>query len=303
MGVTISKNCKNCTTLFRTNKKNLNNPNFNYCSNCRNNRKNCEICNKKICKQGRTCSKECAYELRKKSWLKTCGTKHNFSKNSLSRKKWEKEMLEKEGIKNVFQRESVKEKSRKTHLKKLGVDNPSKSKKIKDQKEKTCLKNYNVKCGFNLSKQINETMIKKYGQLRISNGDKISEYRKKILRPKYEKLGIWVPLNQLSKYQLYSYNVWEITRQNIKKYGELINSNLLKENIKIKEYKNKWSIDHKYSILTGFNHQISPKIIGSIVNLEILSFSKNSKKSSKCSISKEKLIDLYNIFEYENKKN
>ena len=48
------------------------------------------------------------------------GCKHNFEKNCESRKKWEKRLFEEEGITNVFQRESVKEKILSTLLDKYG---------------------------------------------------------------------------------------------------------------------------------------------------------------------------------------
>lgn len=303
MGLTKTKKCKNCSREFRTNIKNLSDPEFEYCSFCRKNHKECAICGKQIFIQAKTCSKKCAYELRKISWKKSCGSEHNFSKQSSSRKKWEKRLKDEEGIDNVFQRESVKEKSKKKHLKNLGVDNPSKSINIKKKKIESCLKNYGVTHGWCLTEKVNETMLKKYGQLRISNGGKISKYRREILRPEMEKLGIWIPLSNLSEYQIYVYNVWAITKEQLKKFGCLINSELLKENKIIDEWKEKWSIDHKFSISEGFKKKISPEIIGSIINLNIIKFSENSSKQSKCSLSLEKLIKDYNNFTNENQIN
>lgn len=49
-----------------------------------------------------------------KTMLERWGTKHNFDKDNPSRKKWEKRLLEEEGITNVFQRESVKVKIKNT---------------------------------------------------------------------------------------------------------------------------------------------------------------------------------------------
>jgi hypothetical protein len=301
MDKTISRKCKNCSREFRTNKKNINNPNFLFCSICRKHHKNCEICGNEIFVQARTCSKECAYELRKLSWNMSCGSNHNFSKNSKSRKIWEKRLKEEEGIANVFQRESVKEKSKETWIKNHGVDNPSKSSEIHEKKVNTCLKNHNVTNGWLLTEKVNATMLKNYGQLRITDGEKISKNRREILRPKMEKLGIWIPLSELSEYQLYTYNVWSITNEQIRNYGHLIDSVLLKENKNINEWKEKWSIDHKFSIKEGWNKKISPEIMGSITNLEIISFSDNSSKQSNCSITLEKLIKNYNTFINENK--
>lgn len=55
-----------------------------------------------------------AKEKYKATMLKNWGTEHNFNKNCLSRKNWEKKLLEEEGIVNVFQREDVKRKIKET---------------------------------------------------------------------------------------------------------------------------------------------------------------------------------------------
>jgi hypothetical protein len=290
--------CKNCGYVFHPIKQYKNEE---YCCKCRKYHKNCEICGKEIFVQGRTCSKKCAYELRKKSWKQTCGAEHNFCKNSSSRKQWEEKLLKEEGIINVWQREDVKEKSKQTCLKNHNVENISKSEKAKKQKVKTCLKNYGVISGFCLTEKINETMLRKYGKLRITNGKKISEIRNsKEFRKKMEDLGLWIPLMYLSEYEIYAYNVWSITKEHIKLYGEHMKIKL-KENKFIFEFKNKNTIDHKFSISEGFKNKVSPEIIGSIVNLEILTASKNSSKCRKCSISLNKLLNDYQNFINENK--
>ena len=56
----------------------------------------------------------------KQTYLKHYGCEHNFCKNSESRKEWEQRLLDTEGITNVFQRESVKQKSKETLLKNYG---------------------------------------------------------------------------------------------------------------------------------------------------------------------------------------
>jgi hypothetical protein len=79
---------------------------------------------------------KCANKLKELSFLKSCGTTHNFSKKSKSRIQWESKLLMDEGIINVFQREEVKEKSKKTLKKKYGVEHISKSDEIKKRKTK-----------------------------------------------------------------------------------------------------------------------------------------------------------------------
>ena len=51
-------------------------------------------------------------------------------------------------------------------------------------------------------------------------------------------------------------------------------------------------LDHKYSILKGFNNNVSPKIVGHWKNLEIMSGSKNRSKQEKCSIELTELLTL-----------
>jgi hypothetical protein len=250
----VKKICKNCGYNFYPTKKYKDTP---YCCTCRRNHKLCEICGKEIFVQARTCSKECAYELRKLSWLQTCGTTHNFCKDSSSRKKWEEKLLNEEGIINVWQRKDVKEKSKQTLLKNYGVENPSQSSVIIERKRITFNKNGN---------------------------------------------GVWIPFDQLTEYQIYRNNVWQITNQSIKKYGNdmLINRKKYNEN---KIYKNKLAIDHKYSVSQGFKNKISPEIVGCIINLQLLTVSENASKNGKCSISLQKLVNDYNNFINENKGN
>ena len=71
---------------------------YKLCSNCR--KYNiCKNCGDEFHhKQNKTCSIKCTKELKEKSFLLSCGTKHNFYKNSKSRIDWEKNLLENEGI-------------------------------------------------------------------------------------------------------------------------------------------------------------------------------------------------------------
>jgi hypothetical protein len=54
-----------------------------------------------------------------------------------------------------------------------------------------------------------------------------------------------------------------------------------------------YHLDHKYSITEGFKNKVPPKIIGSIYNLEFLLYTDNVKKGTKCSITLEKLNELF----------
>lgn len=60
-----------------------------------------------------------------------------------------------------------------------------------------------------------------------------------------------------------------------------------------KRSKTEYHLDHKYSISMGFKNNIPPQIIGSIYNLEFILVADNIKKGIKCSITKEKLYELF----------
>lgn len=52
-------------------------------------------------------------------------------------------------------------------------------------------------------------------------------------------------------------------------------------------------LDHVFSILAGFREGISPKVIGSVVNLQMLPGKVNKKKREACWITKDQLLSLY----------
>ena len=130
------------------------------CKDCRkySNCKNCDVEFKHH--QNQTCSIKCSKEMKEKSCIKSCGTKHNFSKNSKSRLKWENDIFLREGITNVFQRESVKEKSKLTIFDKFGVDNISKIESVKEKKRLTFLETF--KSNPNMFKDYWHKTHKKY---------------------------------------------------------------------------------------------------------------------------------------------
>lgn len=54
---------------------------------------------------------------------------------------------------------------------------------------------------------------------------------------------------------------------------------------------NSWHVDHRYSVFQGFKNQVSPLVIASICNLEMLPWNENVKKRTKCSIKLEELLN------------
>ena len=259
------KICSNCNSAYNISRL-IKYKEIELCGHCRKYKKECSVCKIIHYKQGLTCSKECAYKLRQLSWEKTCGSKHNFCKESISRKKWENDMFLKEGIENVFQRDSVKIKALETLKRKYGsrfenkkFNNVSHTQKWKDSHTF----NYIQKFGFN------RWLDKEY--------------------------------NNCTDISIYYCNVWSFTVSELKSYGkEVLGLSYydIKNLNKGKKFRDKLSIDHKFSISEGFKQNIPPEIIGSIINLDLINTCKNSSKNNKCSIELHLLINLYN----ENKK-
>jgi hypothetical protein len=86
-----------------------------------------------------TCSKECSWKLKELSYLESCGTKHNFSKKSISRIEWEEKMFDKFQITNVFARKDVVQKIKNTFTNRYGngIINPSQLEFVQKKKQDT----------------------------------------------------------------------------------------------------------------------------------------------------------------------
>lgn len=115
---------------------------------------------------------EATKKQRENTNLEKYGSPHNFCKDHPSRKAWEARLLKEEGITNVFQRESVKQKITETMLKKYGVEHPAQSNDfvvteayfIKKYGEEIGKKMWNELC-YNKGKSMRlEYYIEKYGE-------------------------------------------------------------------------------------------------------------------------------------------
>lgn len=87
--------------------------------------------------------------------------------------------------------------------------------------------------------------------------------------------------NKKAKYKYYYEMVWFFTLQSKDKIEGI--------ELRSKDY----HIDHIYSIKEGFENNISPEIIGSIVNLRMLTKIENSKKGKRCDMTKEELLEKF----------
>jgi hypothetical protein len=187
----ICKRCSDIYSIDNISKKYIekNVDRYKLCSNCR--KYNiCKNCNNEFHhKQNQTCSINCARELKEKSFMMSCNTKHNFSKNSKSRINWENNLLKNEGIINIFQREDVKKKIKETILEKYGVDSISKSNIIKLKKKETLKRTIelNPKLYFDIWHNTHDKFIKEIGyDPRLHLFGKASKESLKVFNPLIE---------------------------------------------------------------------------------------------------------------------
>ena len=140
-----------------------------------------------------------------------------------------------------------------------------------------------------LLNDIDENGNNHYDRVHIKKLNDIDEngnnwYKRRDIR-NYEK-GIWTNPEDMCDFERYSYLCRKITR------NQPIH---LLENFELRGHANqgKYHLDHKYSIKEGFKNNIPPFIIGSMHNLEMILGRNNLKKSAKCTISKESLLDNF----------
>lgn len=90
------------------------------------------------------------------------------------------------------------------------------------------------------------------------------------------------PITSLSEYLIYKRQVWKESNKNYRKFKDLYG-----------DRNSLYHLDHIFSILDGFNNKIDPTIIGSAINLRIISGLSNRSKNSKSHISKQELFKLF----------
>lgn len=132
--------------------------------------------------------------------------------------------------------------------------------------------------------EINDIIKKSRGHCsRESLGDEEFEKRIDKMRSTFERSGTWIPLADLSDYQLYRREVWRYTNMN--------NLSTLPgyENRGLAGTAGATHLDHRYSISRGYVNNVPPELIGSIKNLEFKTWEENVAKQGKCDITIEEL--------------
>lgn len=110
----------------------------------------------------------------------------------------------------------------------------------------------------------------------------------KIVKTKIE-LGYYLPVESQTEFEQYKKNVWIETNKN--------NLSLL-ENYELRG-RNRYHLDHMYSICQGFKDQTPCEVIGHICNLKMIPYTENISKYTKCSITLNDLLQL--IKDYNDK--
>lgn len=281
--------CKSTYVLSKYLNKSLilENPNryFNTCSECRL-YKVCPICKTKFKhKQNQSCSKTCASELKKRAYIKSCGTPHNFSKKSTNRKLFEDNLFNEFGVKNVWQRPDVKQKIENTFNLRYGVSNISKVSEIKERKNKTfrqTLKNNPNLLKDKWWKRHDEFILKQGYDPRLGIFGKASHESLKVFKPiitwcksnNIEDSDIYIGLNEKSEYfistkqKVYFYDFcirskkliiefhgigfhvnpnWSINKQ--QKWRSVFTNETAKVNLKKTQIKNNKAISSGFKIL------------------------------------------------------
>ena len=258
------------------------------CSVCRTYKK-CVSCKKEFKhKQNQTCSKKCAEELKKKSYIKSCGTPHNFYKNSKSRKKWEDRLLKEEGIINVFQRDSVKEKLRETMNNRYGGWYSS-TKEGKRRIRNVFFEKYGRNwIGLDIPEiyeAYRKTSHENWGTDHWAKSEqgkvKLSKIITEVRNSKsFKQLQInrcrWKDHEDIENIENYYFNVYKITERNLKRYG----NNKFGKDWKNKRGIRNHHIDHVYPIIRSYYDNIPYELVGDISNLELIPASKNLQKGT-----------------------
>lgn len=287
--------CKRCGSIY-TNKLigelvfNKNKDTYTQlCTDCRKIKK-CKNCSKEFKHtQNQTCSNECAKELKTKSYIKSCGKPHNFQKGSKSRNKWESRLMEEDGISNVFQRSDVKDKIKNTMEEKYGGWYSS-TEEGKKHIRSIFMKKYNREWISLDIPEIYEAYKKatreRWGADHWSQSKKgrnilseiITEIRNsEDFRNAQVLRGNWKDRSNIDEIENYYFQVYKITEKNLKLYGE---DKFGKDWVK-KRGINSYHIDHIYPIIKSYYKGIPYKLVGNILNLNLIKSTDNLKKGTK----------------------
>ena len=229
-------------------------------------------------------------------------------------------MIERYGVENSFQMESTrvncnseeaiakkKISYKQTCLEKYGVESvlmlpEYRNDNLRNYKEivETIKKSNLDKYGVEWNSQIKEVKSKQIESMKLTNLDKYGhEYSiasieiKNKIRETNIMNDNWLSDEEVNDFQLYCRVLGKLQTSH--------NNNIkLLENFENRGVSNdKYHLDHKYSKRLGFSECILPYYISHICNLEFILGGANRSKNKKCSIEKEELFKMIDV--YDNK--
>jgi hypothetical protein len=102
----------------------------------------------------------------------------------------------------------------------------------------------------------------------------------------YESISLHLSDEEIEKFEKFSKCARALTAKTYKLNKEFINP------INLKISKNKYHLDHKYSISEGYKNNVSPLILSAKENLQIITAQENLRKQTRCSVQLDELIEL-----------
>lgn len=129
---------------------------------------------------------------------------------------------------------------------------------------------------------LNKSLFKWYAE---ASEEEKNEVYKKSIKTKVDK-GICIDRSNINEWENYKNEVRKITERNYIKYKHIINPH----NNPRKRGNKGWHIDHIVSIFDGFCNSISPEIIASPFNLQMLEGSVNNSKNTNSWMTIEELL-------------
>jgi hypothetical protein len=254
--------------------------------------------------------------------------------NGIDTEKLKTSLIKKYGVDNISKIESIKKKKIETCLKHFGVKHPMQSSVIMEKSKNTLMKLYGVD---NISKvpaileilrnhwfeidpiygiskiqlkclKEKERCLKKYGTEYYFQTDEFKEKYKITCKKlwsvdnysKSEDFKQFLLDNGLKNHDITKTKI-ELYIKECRKYTGYSYTKYKKELERIYHRCNSYHLDHIFSISDGFKQNINPKIIGSIVNLQIIPNTINLKKNAKSWIEIDKLLLLFNNLSIEDK--
>lgn len=203
-----------------------------------------------------------------------------FCSTKCAKENLKRELMDKFGVTNISQLQSVKDKKKSTCLEHFGQPHHMKNEKVKKNLQQVLIDRYGID---NPSK--NQEFVKKRHQTIARRYGKRSYAQTLTFRESQELIGKWVSIENKSDFELYRMMVWNETRKWKKALFSGWNGTCAYSQEKLTTDTNEFNsklyatIDHKVSVFHGFKNNIDPLIIGGLNNLCICSRSYNSMKA------------------------